>query len=65
MPSVIAIVKNWRRYGLPHVSCGFVEESDFGCFGVASLCFGDGSAIEVLDRSDQIITEIPWNAVEE
>lgn len=63
----IAIVKNWRKYNLPHVMCGFVEESDFRCFTSASVCFGDGSAIEVLasDREDLIITDIPASVVPE
>jgi hypothetical protein len=67
MDMKVAIVKNWRKYNLPHVMCGFVEESDFRCFTSASVCFGDGSAIEVLasDRDDLIITDIPASAVPE
>ncbi len=63
----IAIVKNWRKYNLPHVMCGFVVESDFRCFTSASVCFGDGSGIEVQarDRDDLIITDLPFNVVEE
>jgi hypothetical protein len=63
----IAIIKNWRKYHLPHVMCGFVDESDFRCFTSASVCFGDGSGIEVQagDRDDLIITDLPFNAVEE
>lgn len=63
----IAIVKNWRKYNLPHVMCGFVDESDFRCFTAAMVCFGDGSGIEVQssDRDDLIITDIPFNAVQE
>jgi hypothetical protein len=63
----IAIIKNWRKYHLPHVMCGFVDESDFRCFTSASVCFGDGSGIEVpsSDRDDLIITDLPFSAVEE
>jgi len=63
----IAIIKNWRKYNLPHVMCGFVDESDFCCFTSASVCFGDGSGIEVQasDREDLIITDLPFSAVEE
>jgi hypothetical protein len=63
----IAIIKNWRKYNLPHVMCGFVDESDFRCFTSASVCFGDGSGIEVQssDREDLIITDLPFCAVEE
>ena len=63
----IAIVKNWRKYNLPHVMCGFVLESDFRCFTSASVCFGDGTGIEVQsgDRDDLIITDLPFDAVEE
>ena len=43
----IAIIKNWQKYNLPHVMCGFVDETDFKCFTSASVCFGDGSGIEV------------------
>jgi len=62
----IAIVKNWRKYHLPHVMCGFVLESDFRCFTSATVCFGDGSGIEVQasDREDLIITDFPFSAVE-
>jgi hypothetical protein len=47
--------------------CGFVDESDFRCFTSASVCFGDGSGIEVRasDRDDLIITNIPASAVPE
>jgi len=47
--------------------CGFVLESDFRCFTSASVCFGDGSGIEVQasDKDDLIITDLPFNAVEE
>ena len=63
----VAIVRNWRKYNLPHVMCGFVEESDFLCYTSASVCFGDGSGIEVQagDRDDLIITNIPANAIPE
>ena len=63
----IAIIKNWRKYNLPHVMCGFVDEIDFHCFTSASVCFGDGSGIEVQasDRDDLIITDLPFSAVEE
>ena len=63
----IAIVKNWRKYNLPHVMCGFVDETDFKCFTSASVCFGDGSGIEVQssDRDDLIITDLPFSAVQE
>lgn len=63
----IAIVKNWRKYNLPHVMCGFVLESDFRCFTSASVCFGDGTGIEVpaKDKDDLIITDLPFDAVEE
>ncbi|MEW6585361.1 MAG: hypothetical protein AB1442_07080 [Nitrospirota bacterium] len=63
----IAIIRNWRKYNLPHVMCGFVDESDFQCFSTASVCFGDGSGIEVRasDRDDLIITNIPAMAVPE
>lgn len=63
----VAIVKNWRKYNLPHVMCGFVEESDFRCFTSASVSFGDGSTIEVnaSDRDDLIITDIPASEVPE
>ncbi len=63
----IAIVKNWRKYHLPHVMCGFVDESDFRCFTSATVCFGDGSGLEVQssDKDDLIITNIPFSAVEE
>jgi hypothetical protein len=63
----IAIVKNWRKYNLPHVMCGFVDESDFRCFTSASVCFGDGSGIEVQasDRDDLIITNVPASAIPE
>jgi hypothetical protein len=63
----IAIIKNWRKYNLPHVMCGFVDETDFKCFTSASICFGDGSGIEVQasDREDLIITDLPFSAVEE
>jgi hypothetical protein len=63
----VAIIKNWRKYGLAHVMCGFVDESDFRCFTSASVCFGDGSSIEVQssDRDDLIITDIPASAVPE
>lgn len=56
----IAIIKNWRKYGLPHVMCGFVEPSDFKCFTSADVTFGDGSAIAVRpeDQGDLIITDI-------
>jgi hypothetical protein len=67
MDMKIAIVRNWRKYNLPHVMCGFVEESDFRCFTSASVCFGDGSSIEVLasDRDDLIITDIPAGEIPE
>jgi len=63
----IAIIKNWQKYNLPHVMCGFVNESDFRCFTSASVCFGDGSGIEVQssDRDDLIITDIPTGAIPE
>lgn len=63
----IAIIKNWRKYNLPHVMCGFVEESDFRCFTSASVCFGDGSGIEVKadDRDDLIITNLPASVIPE
>lgn len=63
----IAIIKNWQKYNLPHVMCGFVDESDFRCFTSASVCFGDGSGIEVRasDRDDLIITNIPASAIPE
>ena len=63
----IAIVKNWRKYNLPHVMCGFVDETDFRCFTSASVCFGDGSGIEVQasDKGDLIITNIPASAIPE
>lgn len=54
----VAIIKNWRKYRLPHVMCGFVMESDFSCFGSAVVTFGDGSSITCDDRDDLIITDI-------
>lgn len=63
----VAIVKNWRKYNLPHVMCGFVEEGDFRCFATISVCFGDGSFIEVgaNDRADLILTNIPASEIPE
>jgi hypothetical protein len=63
----IAIVKNWRKYNLPHVMCGFVDASDFKCFTSATVCFGDGSGIEVQsgDEDDLIMTNIPARAIPE
>ena len=63
----IAIIKNWRKYNLPHVMCGFVDESDFRCFTSATVCFGDGSGIEVQasDKDDLIITNIPATTIPE
>ncbi|OQS39738.1 hypothetical protein B0T40_03110 [Chromobacterium haemolyticum] len=54
----VAIIKNWRKYSLPHVMCGFVFENDFRCFGTATVTFGDGSSIECDDPSDLIVTAI-------
>jgi len=63
----VAIVRNWRKYNLPHVMCGFVDESDFRCFTSVSVCFGDGSGIEVQssDRDDLIITNVPARVIPE
>jgi hypothetical protein len=63
----VAIIKNWQKYNLPHVMCGFVDETDFKCFTSASVCFGDGSGIEVQssDRDDLIITDISADAIPE
>lgn len=63
----IVIIKNWRKYDLPHVMCGFVDERDFRGFTSASVCFGDGSGIEVQssDQDDLIITNIPASEVQE
>lgn len=67
MTMKICIIKNWRKYDLPHVMCGFLDESDFRCFESASVTFGDGSGIEVKakDHDDLIITDIPANAIPE
>jgi hypothetical protein len=63
----VVIVKNWRKYGLPHMMCGFVDENDFLCFTSAMVCFGDGSWIEVKrsDQEDLIMTNIPASAIPE
>lgn len=61
----IAIVARWRKYGLPHVSCGFLDEADFRCFGRATLTFGDGSWVEIEDPADVILTNISWSAIDE
>lgn len=54
----VVIIKNWRKYHLPHVMCGFHEPSDFRCFGTATITFGDGSSIECDDPADLIVTDI-------
>lgn len=61
----VAIVRRWRRYGLPHLACGYLVESDFACFGSATLTFGDGSSIEITDRQDVILTDVSWENIEE
>ncbi len=67
MEMKVCIIKNWRKYDLPHVMCGFVDESEFLCFTSASVTFGDGSGIEVNsnDRDDLIITDIPAISIPE
>ena len=61
----VAIIKNWRKYHLPHVMCGFVLESDFACFVTATVTFGDGSGIECDNRDDLIITDIAAGEIPE
>ena len=63
--SHVAIIRNWRRYGLPHVACGFINEADFGSLGSATLTFGNGEWVEITDRADIILTTIPASAIEE
>jgi len=65
MALTVAIVKNWRKYNLPHVMCGFVaigKRSE-----TVSLCFGDGSYIDIAanDRGDLILTDIPASEIPE
>lgn len=62
----IAIIKNWRKYGLDHVMCGFIHPSDFDCFTSADVTFGDGSGVTIPteNRDDVIITDIDAEQIE-
>lgn len=64
----VAIIKKWRKYNLPHVMCGFIDETEFGAYEEgAAVTFGDGSWIQIKaqDRNDIIITNVMAEDIEE
>ncbi|AXK39641.1 hypothetical protein [Crenobacter cavernae] len=52
------IIKNWRKYHLPHVMCGYADPTDLACFGSITVTFGDGSWVGVDSLDDLIVTDI-------
>ena len=64
MPLKVAILKNWRKFGFEHVQCGFIQETDWACFGKATLTFGNGAGVDV-QPDDVIITDIDAERIPE
>lgn len=63
----IAIIRRWKKYGLNHVMCGYIDPTDFDCFTSADVTFGDGTFVTIPsnNRDDVIITDIDHTRVDE